>query len=59
MVKQRIIDLVNTLPEQVAIDELMYKLYILANRERAMNDIENDDVYSTEEVFGELGLDEA
>ena len=50
MVKQTIISIINELPENFSIDEFMYKLYILSNHEKALQDIENGNVYSTEEV---------
>jgi len=58
MTKQAILSIFNKLPENVSIDEVMYKLYILNNHEKAMQDIEDENVYTTEEVFSELGIDQ-
>ena len=57
MTKQAILNIFDKLPENVSIDEVMYKLYILNNHEKAMNDIEDGNVYTTEEAFSELGID--
>jgi len=54
MVKQAVLDIINELPENFSVDEVMYKLYILSNHEKAMQDIEDGNVYTTEEVFAEL-----
>jgi len=57
MTKQAILNIFNKLPENVSIDEVMYKLYILNNHEKAMQDIESGNVYTTEEAFSELCID--
>ena len=50
MIKQSVLNIMNEMPENFPIDELMYKLYILANHEKAMRDIEDGNVYSSAEV---------
>ena len=50
MVKQTVLNVLDGLPENFSIDEVMYRLYILSNHERAMQDIEDGNVYSTDEV---------
>ena len=54
MVKQAVLSMVNDLPENTTFDEVMYKLYILSNHERAMQDIKEGRTYSTEEVSARL-----
>ena len=55
MVKQAVLNMMNDLPEDTTYDEVMYRLYILSNHEKAMKDIEEGRTYSTEEVFARLG----
>ena len=57
MVKQMALNAINNLPENTTFDEIMYRLYILSNHERAMQDIEEGRVYTTEEVFASLGVE--
>ena len=50
MTKTIVLDIVNSMPDSFTVDEVMYKLYILSNHEKAMADIDNNNVYSTNEV---------
>jgi len=50
LVKQAVLNMVNDLPENTTFDEVMYRLYILSNHEKAMRDIEEGRTYTTEEV---------
>ena len=50
MVKQSVIGVINEMSDNFTVDEVMYRLYILNNHEKAMQDIENGNVYSTDDV---------
>jgi hypothetical protein len=54
MVKQDVINLINRLPENTTLDDIMYELYILQKHENAMEAIENGDVFTVDEVKGLL-----
>lgn len=56
MVKQTVLSILDKLPENFTIEEVMYRLYILHNHERAMQDIEEGNVYTTDEVFAGFGV---
>jgi len=50
MVKQAVLNIISDLPEDTTFDEVMYRLTILSNHEKARQDIEVGRTYSTEEV---------
>jgi len=50
MLKQAVIDTIYALPEDVSIEEIMYKLYIMDKHNKALADIKHGRVYSTDEV---------
>ncbi len=50
MSKQEIQKILDTLPEDVSVDDVMYRLYILGKHENAINDIQNGDVFAPDEV---------
>ena len=50
MLKQDVINKIDTLPEDVSIVEIMYILYILDKHNKALGDIEANRVYDTEDV---------
>ena len=50
MIKQNVLNVINEMPDNFTVDEIMYKLYIINNHERAAQDIENGNVYSIDEV---------
>jgi hypothetical protein len=50
MIKQNVLNVINEMPEFFTVDEIMHKLYIMNNHERAMQDIEEGNIYSTNEV---------
>ena len=54
MVKKDILNVINQMPEHFTFDEMMYRLYIINNHEKASHDIKNGNVYSTKEVRAAL-----
>ena len=50
MLKQDAIDIINALPENATMDDIMYCLYILDKHIKAMGDIDTGRVHSTEAV---------
>ena len=50
MLKQNAIDTISSLPDNASLEDIMYRLYILDKHEKALGDISNNRVYSTEEV---------
>lgn len=50
MVKQEVLKLIGNMSEDVSIDEIMYKLYILEKHNKALSDIHNGRVYTSDEV---------
>ena len=52
--KQDILTAVNDLPDNISVDDVMYRLYILAKHQRAMNDIKTGNVYTSEEIRSAL-----
>ena len=50
MLKQNAINTISSLPDNASLEDIMYRLYILGKHEKALGDISNNRVYSTEEV---------
>jgi hypothetical protein len=50
MSKQNVIEAISVLPENVSIEEIMYRLYIMDRHSKALDDINCGRVYSTSEV---------
>ena len=50
MIKQDVINTINTLPDDVTIADVMYRLYVMDKHNKALADIDADRVYNTEEV---------
>ena len=50
MIKENVLSAISEMPENFTIDEVMHKLYVINNHEKAMRDIKNGKVYSTDEV---------
>lgn len=50
MSKQELLKLINDLPNDVSVEDLMYRLYIIERHNRAMTDIQNGDVLSADEL---------
>ena len=48
--KKEVLDLVRGMPENVDVEELIYRLYLREKMERAEKDIAAGRTYSTEEV---------
>lgn len=54
MIKQEVVNLVNRLPENATIEDIMYELYIFEKHKNAMTAIENGEVFTLDEVKGML-----
>lgn len=54
MVKQEIISLINRMPENATMEDIMYKLYVLQKHKNAMAAIEKGEVFTVDEVKGLL-----
>ena len=50
MLKQDVISTIDSLPENVSMEEIMYQLYIMDKHKKALGDIESGNVYSTNEL---------
>ena len=50
MLKQDVINTINTLPENASIEDIMYRLYVLDKHNKALCDIDADRVYRTDEI---------
>ena len=50
MLKQDAINTINALPEDVSMEEIMYRLYVLDRHNKALSDIEANRVYSTDDI---------
>lgn len=51
--KQQVLELIKDLPEEVDIDEIMYRLYLRQKLEGAEKDVREDRLVSHEEVVKE------
>lgn len=51
--KQQILDLIKDLPDEVDVDELMYRLYLRQKLEAAEEDVRKDRLVAHEEVIQE------
>ena len=50
MSKQEVLEVINSLPDTVSFDEVMYSLYVANNIKKGLNDIEAKNTYSHEQV---------
>ncbi len=50
MSKQEVLEVINTLPDNVSFDEVMYSLYVANNIKQGLADIHADKTYSHEQV---------
>ena len=46
MSKQEILQAIKELPEDVSIDDIMYRLYVLRKHQNAMDDIKTENVFA-------------
>jgi predicted transcriptional regulator len=53
MAKQQVLDLLNDLPDQVDIDEVIYRLYLRQKLELAEQDVRDGRLFSHAEVVKE------
>ncbi|HLC15889.1 MAG TPA: hypothetical protein VJL89_06650 [Thermodesulfovibrionia bacterium] len=51
--KQQVFELINELPEEIDIDEIIYRLYLMQKLESAEKDITDGKLISQEEVLKE------
>ncbi len=49
-VKQEVINILNKLPDDVDIDEIMYRLYVLDSIHKGLKDVEEGRTLTSEEV---------
>jgi hypothetical protein len=56
MSKQELMGIVDRLPENATIEDIMYCLYILIRHNNAMEDISAGNVFSSDEVRSSIGL---
>ena len=54
MIKQEVMNLINRLPENVTMEDIMYELYILEKHKNAVTAIENGEIFTLDEVKGIL-----
>ncbi len=50
MSKQEIQKILDAMPDDVSVEDVMYRLYVLDKHESAVRDIQNGDVFTPEEV---------
>jgi len=55
MLKQQVLDTVLAMPEDISIEDIMYRLYIMDKHNKALSDIKAGRVYSSDEVKERLG----
>ena len=55
MSKQDIMSIVDKLPDNATIEDIMYSLYILQKHDKAMGDIASGNVCTSDEVRNSLG----
>jgi len=52
MLKQEAVETILAMPENISMEDIMYRLYILDKHRKALRDIEMGRVYSRDEVLG-------
>ena len=50
MSKTEVINLISQMEDDVSMDDIMYRLYILDKHNKAMNDIENGRLYTSQSI---------
>ncbi len=50
MSKQELLKLINDMPNDASVEDLMYRLYIIDKHNHAMADIQNGDVLTADEL---------
>jgi hypothetical protein len=50
MLKQDVINTINTVPDDITIADVMYRLYVMDKHQKALADIDADRTFSTAEV---------
>jgi len=50
MLKQDVINTIDSLPENVTIEDIMYRLYIMGKQKKSLADIDAGRVYGTDEI---------
>ena len=56
MSKRELMGIVERLPENATVEDIMYCLYILIKHNKAMEDISAGNVFSSDEVRSSIGL---
>ncbi len=52
MSKEEVLSLINSLPDDVSFDEVLYQLYLMSNIKEGISDIQDDRVFTHDEVIG-------
>jgi len=50
MSKQDVLDLINTMPDDISFDDILYNLYVMSNIASGLDDLEAGHIHSHEEV---------
>lgn len=54
MMKNLVLDVVNSMPENATIEEILEAIIVKLSVVKGLNDVENEDVSSSEEILQEL-----
>lgn len=52
MSKQEVLNLINSLPDDVSLDEVLYRLYLMSNINEGIADIQEGRIFTQDEVIG-------
>ena len=50
MSKQEVLSLINSLPDDVSLERILYELYVISNIHAGLNDLKEGRIFSHEEV---------
>jgi hypothetical protein len=56
MVKEAAVKLISNMDENVSMGDIMYRLYVLDKHQKAMGDIKNGRVYTSQNVRSSIGV---
>ena len=54
MSKEEVLSLINSLPDDVSFDEVLYQLYLMSNVNEGISDIQDGRIFTQDEVIGML-----
>ncbi len=52
MSKQEVLNLINSLPDDISFDEVLYRLYLMSNIKEGISDIQDGRIFTQDEVIG-------